>query len=372
MGPLSGVVILDFSTLLPGPLATLLMAEAGARVVKIERPITGEDMRGYEPAWGDYSATFALLNRGKESLEVDLKHPGAWEVMRSLIDRADILVEQFRPGVMDRLGFGYEAVARVNPRIIYCSISAYGQSGPKRDAVGHDINLLAETGLLTLATPETGEPVMPPTPIGDIAGGSYPAVINILLALRERDQTGQGRHLDIALGDNLFTLAYWALADGWAGKGYPGNRDRLVTGASPRYRLYSTRDAQIVAAAPIEQKFWTNFCELIGLEQSLRDDSLDPGATAARVAEIIASEDASTWKERFAKCECCCSVAVDLKDAVQDPHFQARGLFAHRVLNERGNSIPALPVPIDDVFRATPDRAAMAPSLGDFDVHSLG
>lgn len=364
MRPLKNLFILDFSTLLPGPLASLLLAEAGADVLKIERPGGGDDMRQYAPAWGAYGATFALLNRGKRSLAIDLKDPAGLEALQPLVERADVLIEQFRPGVMERLGLGFDAVAKMNPRLIYCSISAYGQTGPRRDAAGHDINLYAETGLLSLASPKEGVPVMPPSPIGDIAGGAYPAVINILLALQDRERTGLGRHLDIALGDNLFTLAYWALAQGWHTGTFPGNSDHLVSGGTPRYRLYRTRDGGIVAAAPIEPKFWANFCDLIGLESALRDDARDPAATAQAVAAIIATENAELWVRRFEQRECCCTVAASLEEALASPHFQARGLFSHFVSNERGEVIPALPVPIDPSFRLQMGTVLVAPRLG--------
>ena len=146
--PLSGVKVLDFSTLLPGPMATLFLAEAGAEVIKIERPGSGEDMRHYPPFWGRESINFAMLNRGKKSLAMDLKNPDERERLRPLIESADVLVEQFRPGVMKRLGLDYEAVARINPTVIYCSISGFGQTGPKRDRAGHDLNYIGDAGLL--------------------------------------------------------------------------------------------------------------------------------------------------------------------------------------------------------------------------------
>jgi crotonobetainyl-CoA:carnitine CoA-transferase CaiB-like acyl-CoA transferase len=145
MRPLAGVRVLDFSTLLPGPMATLLLAEAGAEVIKVERP-GGENMRGYAPQWGDVSATFALLNRGKKSIVADLKDTAARERMRALAAKCDVLVEQFRPGVMDRLGLGYESLRKLNPKLVYCAITGYGQTGPRRDRAGHDLNYIGDAG----------------------------------------------------------------------------------------------------------------------------------------------------------------------------------------------------------------------------------
>lgn len=343
-------------------MATLLLAEAGAEVIKIERP-GGEDMRRYRPYWGTDSVGFALLNRGKKSLVLDLKSEADRARLVPLLARADILVEQFRPGVMARLGLDFERVATINPRLIYCSITGYGQTGPKRDVAGHDLNYIGDAGLLALSMGPPGDPVVPPALIADIAGAAYPAVINILLAMTERAQTGKGRHLDIAMTENLFPFMYWALGEGHATGHWPGNGDALVTGGTARYRLYPTRDGKVVAAAPIEQRFWAVFCRLIGLEAEFVDEK-DPAATAARVAEIIRGRDAAYWRARFAGEDCCCSIVQSAQDAVADPHFVARGVFAHRLTNAEGQSMPALPVPIDPGFRGAPEAPLSGPELG--------
>jgi crotonobetainyl-CoA:carnitine CoA-transferase CaiB-like acyl-CoA transferase len=355
-------LVLDFTTLLPGPLATLLLAEAGAEVLKIERP-GGEDMRSYPPHWGRDSVNFALLNRGKKSLSLDLKNPADRAKLDPLLARADILVEQFRPDVMARLGLGYDSVAKINPRIVYCSITGFGQTGPKRDIAGHDLNYIGDAGLLALSMGPREQPVVPPALIADIAGAAYPAVMNILLAMTERVRTGKGRYLDVAMTENLFPFMYWALGEGHATGRWPGNGDRLLSGGTARYRLYPTRDRKVVAAAPIEQRFWVVFCRLIGLEAEFADEK-DPAATVARVAEIIRGEDAAYWQVRFEGEDCCCSIVQTVQEALSDPHFAARGVFAHRLINAEGGSMPALPVPIDPGFRASPDTPVSAPALG--------
>ena len=210
-GSLRGLKVLDFSTLLPGPMATLFLAEAGAEVIKIERPETGEDMRYYPPTWGDSSVNFSLLNRGKKSVTVDLKNQSEREKLIPLIEQADIFVEQFRPGVMARLGLDYESIVKINPKIIYCSISGFGQDGPKQHLAGHDINYVGDAGLLSLGLGSSDNPVVPPALIADIGGGSYPAVINILLALRERDLSGKGCYIDVAMTDGVLPFLWWHL-----------------------------------------------------------------------------------------------------------------------------------------------------------------
>jgi alpha-methylacyl-CoA racemase len=350
MRPLEGCVVVDFSTLLPGPLATLILAEAGAEVIKIERP-GGDEMRAWEPKWGAQSLNFALLNRGKNSVVIDLKDSEQRERLKPLMARADVLVEQFRPGVMDRLGLGYASVSAINPRIVYCSITGYGQTGPRRDVAAHDVNYIAESGLLSLSMGPLSHPVLPPALMADIAGGSYPAVMNILLALRERERTGDGRHLDVSMSDNLFTLTYWALGRGFATGEWPGNGTDLVTGGSPRYQLYRTRDGRILAVGAIEQRFWDTFCDIVRLDRALRDDATDPAATIARLRDIIAGETAATWSSRIAGRDCCCSVVATIEEASRDAHFTARGLFQHALRGDDGRSIPAMHVPIDPAFR---------------------
>jgi crotonobetainyl-CoA:carnitine CoA-transferase CaiB-like acyl-CoA transferase len=363
MQPLAGVRVLDFSTLLPGPMATLLLAEAGAEVIKIERP-GGEDMRRYAPQWGGDSVGFALLNRGKRSVNADLKDPAARDRVLALAATCDVVVEQFRPGVMDRLGLGYAAMRAVNPRIIYCAITGYGQSGPRRERAGHDLNYIGDAGLLALSCGPQGSRVVPPALIADIAGGAYPAVMNILLALRQRDTSGEGACLDVAMAENMFPFVYWALGAGLAAGDWPGNASSLLTGGTARYRLYDTCDGRIVAAAPIEQKFWETFAAAIGLEPELVDDAHDPAGTVARVAAIIAGRTAAEWAPVFDKADCCCSIVQDARAALADPHFRARGLFARRVLNGEGAELVALPVPIVPAFRGPPDAPIASPTLG--------
>jgi crotonobetainyl-CoA:carnitine CoA-transferase CaiB-like acyl-CoA transferase len=222
---------------------------------------------------------------------------------------------------------------------------------------------LAESGLLALSMADASDCASPPTPVADIACGAYPAVFNILLALQERLMTGRGRHIDVSMSDNTFTLAYWALAHGWATRRWPGNRSDLVTGSSPRYRLYGTRDGKVIAAAPLEQKFWENFCNALALEGELRDDRRDPAATIRAVSQIIATECADVWADRFRDADCCCSVVGDLQTAVDDAHFKVRGIFDHVLSNERGATMPALPVPVDSAFRAPPGTNLSAPLL---------
>lgn len=359
--PLHGIRVLDFSTLLPGPLATLLLAEAGAEVTRIERPDGGDDLRGYPPQIAGTGLAFALLHRGKRALALDLKDPAARARLEPLIDTADVLVEQFRPGVMARLGLDWPSLRVRNPKLVYCSITGYGQAGPKAGLAGHDLNYVADAGLLALAAGPDGAPVVPPGLIADIGGGAWPAAINILLALRQATATGEGAHLDVAMTDGLFAWQVFALAGLAGGAGPPAPGGELLTGGSPRYQLYRTRDGRYLALAALEERFWQAFCVVIELPARLRDDRADPAATLRAVAGLIESADATHWQAAFAGQDVCCCVVRSIEEALQDPHFQGRGLFEGRIALGDAE-IPALPLPLAPVFRAAGSRPC--PPLG--------
>lgn len=362
MQPLEGLLVLDFSTLLPGPMASLILADAGARVVKLEKPERGDEMRTYEPKLGDDSVNFALLNRGKQSIAIDLKSPDAVQRLKPLIERADVLIEQFRPGVMERLGLGFEAVRRMNPKLVYCSITGWGQTGPKASNAGHDLNYMAETGVLSVSGIDS-VPVLPQVLAADIGGGAYPAVMNIMFALAQRDRTGLGCHLDVSMADNLYAFMYWGLGNGFALNRWPGTGDEIVTGGSPRYQIYRTADDRYLAAAPLEPKFWSLFCELIDLPESLREEHAAPDSVKTAVAERIARHTAEHWKTVFDGKDVCCSIVATLEEGVRDAQVAARCLFDRQV-ETSGRKIPALPTPVSPLFRSM-QTCANAPRLNE-------
>jgi len=353
--PLKNILVLDFSTLLPGPMATLMLAEAGATVIKIERPESGDGMRRE-------AADFAMLNRGMKSIALDLKAPQALDQLRPLLLKADIIVEQFRPGVMDRLGLGYQALKQINPGIIYCSINGYGSDGPAAMKTGHDLNYAAEAGLLAQTSASDGAPVMPPTMIGDIGGGTYPAVMNILLALFRRQQSGQGEQIEISMFRNIFPFLYPAYAAAFGRNHWALPNDAMETGASPRYHIYPTRDGRYIAAAPSEQKFWLNFCAAIKLPEIFIDDAINPAATKQAVTEIIAQRDASEWQAIFADQDVVCSVVLSFEEAMHSPQVRSLALTARQV-QFNATTFPALPIPV--VANLCADSELMdAPELG--------
>ena len=361
--PLDGLKVLDFSTTLPGPLASLMLVEAGADVIKVERRDGGDPGRFNKPQIDGESLQFAMLNKGKRSIAVDLKDKTDLAAVLALAGKADVLIDQFRPGVMARLGLGYEALAAINPGLIYCSITGYGQTGPNAQRAGHDLTYLARNGVLSLGGGPNGEPVLPPALIADIGGGTYPAMINILMALAQRQKTGEGQYLDIAMAEQVFPWISRQLAVlAHEGKApLPGTSSH--TGGTPRYGLHRAADGKYIAIAPIEARFWRNFCEAIDLPEELRADGADVLVVREAIAARLAAQPSDHWKRIFDGDDYCVEVVADLEEAVRDPHFAERGLFSRRVTMANGQAFPALCVPLVPTF-VSPDSAS-APALGE-------
>ncbi len=346
-GPLRGVRVLDFTTLLPGPLATLLLADAGATVLKIEPP-GGDPIRRQDPhdAAGD-SVLFQLLNRGKHLCSLDLKAERGREVALELARGADVLVEQFRPGVMDRLGLGADALATLNPRLIYCSITGYGQSGPQAPRAGHDLNYVAESGLLANSVAPDGAPVLPATQVADIGGGSWPAVINVLLALIARGRDGRGRRLDVAMADNVWPFQVVPLAQLWAGGAPPTAGRESLSGGLPRYQLYETRDGRWLALGALEDRFLARFAEIAGLlDAAASPAGLPRDVIARRIREF----DAAEWLRRCEGEDVCVSPVRDVAEAVRATTLEAARAFAG-FANSARRGVPPLPLPLDAGLR---------------------
>ena len=362
-GSLSGIKVLDFSTLLPGPLATLFLVETGAEVIKIEKPEIGDEIRDSQPKWSNQSISFSLLNRGKKSLTLNLKDPASFDILEPLLKTADIIVEQFRPGVMKRLGLDYDSIIKINKNIIYVSITGYGQNGPKSQIAGHDLNYISNTGLLSLSMGNGDNTVVPPALIADIAGGSYPAVINILLALRNRDKNNQGSYIDISMSDSLFPFMFWGLGSGFYNNNWPGNSDSMLSGGSPRYNIYRTSDNGYVAAAPLEDRFWNKFCQAIELPEKCIKKNYNQIEVIQKVRDLIILKTKKQWSNIFTEADCCCSIVKSMEEAMSDNHFKIREIFSRKLSNINGEQIPSLPIPINDQFRNS-KIIDDAPSLG--------
>lgn len=352
--PLAGVKVLDLSTLLPGPMATLMLADAGADVVKLERPGRGDEMRHYVPTLGHASANYAILNRRKRAFEVDFKDSAQRNRVLELMAEADVVVEQFRPGVADRLGIGPEAAVEVNPRIIYCSINGYGTDESQACKAGHDLNYLAESGLLGVVRDGAGSPVLPVTVMADIAGGTYPAVMNILLALRRRDRTGRGSRINVSMAQNLQVLAYGYFATHQAGGGWPEPSAELLTGGSPRYNIYETRDGRHVAVAALEEKFWIRLTEIIGLPSEYVADDGREGEVKKAVAAAIASRTGEEWRHLLDGEDVCTTVVNTFAEGVEAGLVTVDG---PDTVADDGESAGALHSPVSPLLRHRPGPA---------------
>jgi len=328
-GPLSSLKILDFSTLLPGPFASLLLADMGAEVLRVESPGRLDLVRALPPHDGDTSASHAYLNRNKRSIGLDLKRPEAVELVKRLVLDYDIVLEQFRPGVMDRLGVGYAALKAVNPALIYVSITGYGQTGPYRERAGHDINYLALSGLASY----TGRADSGPLPLGmqvaDLAGGSLHGALGLLAAVIQRQHSGEGQQVDISMTDCAFAL------NGMAGAGYlacgvePGLESQALNGGS-FYDHYRTRDGRWFSVGSLEPAFMQAFCAALGRpELAPRGLSPDPDVQRALKREIaieIERRDSAECGALFAAIDACVEPVLPLSEAVEHPQIKAREL----------------------------------------------
>jgi crotonobetainyl-CoA:carnitine CoA-transferase CaiB-like acyl-CoA transferase len=329
LGPLASLKVLDFSTLLPGPFASLLLADMGAEVLRIESPTRMDLLRVLPPHDQGVSASHAYLNRNKRSLALDLKQPEALEVIKQLLQDYDIVLEQFRPGVMERLGLGYEALKAINPKLIYVSITGYGQTGPYKDRAGHDINYLALAGLASY----TGHADSGPLPLGmqvaDIAGGSLHGVIGLLAAVIARQQTGQGQHLDVSMTDCVFSL------NAMAGAGYlacgeePGREEQMLNGGS-FYDYYRSRDGRWFSVGSLEPAFMKQLCAALGLEE-LETLGLSPEPALQKALKNalrieFETHDFAELCALFASLDACVEPVLSLSKAVRHPQLKARAL----------------------------------------------
>ncbi|RTE66474.1 CoA transferase [Amphritea opalescens] len=329
--PLKGLKVLDLSTLLPGPYATMMLADLGAEVLRVESASRHDLVRNMKPLVDGQSAAFSYLNRGKESLALNLKHPEAIELIDQLVGEYDILIEQFRPGVMARLGLDYERLKKVNPQLIYCSITGYGQTGPYRDKAGHDLNYLALSG----AASHMGRKSSGPAPMGlqvaDVAAGSHPAVIAILAAVIGRQSTGEGCYLDISMADN--TLALQALMVPAALNGAPDPRPEgnFLNGGG-FYDYYRTADDRYLSVGSLEPQFRQRLAQALNIQDN---PPLEDRQFKTLLQQKFAKQDLENWCEELADQDICVEPVLTVKEAAEHPQFVARNMIATKNSGER-------------------------------------
>ncbi|MDP2134787.1 MAG: CaiB/BaiF CoA-transferase family protein [Sulfuritalea sp.] len=342
-GPLAGLRVLDLTRLLPGPVATMHLADLGAEVIKIEDTGAGDYARAMGPGEsaaggngggaGD-SVFFRLVNRNKKSLRLDLKQAAGVEVFLRLAKDADVIFESFRPGVVDKLGIGYAAVRAINPRIVYCAITGYGQTGPWADRAGHDINYLATAGLLDQIGSHDGKhsgtPAIPNLQVGDLLGGALTPLLGILAAVIGAKASGQGSHVDVAMTDAVLAHTLFPLVTTLV-HGHPAPRGAdLLTGGVPCYGVYRTADDRYLAVGALEPKFWQALCATIGRDD-LAPFGLATGSEGRRVkaelGSVLAAKSLADWEPIFAAADCCVTPILRLDEAMAHPQIVARAMM---------------------------------------------
>jgi crotonobetainyl-CoA:carnitine CoA-transferase CaiB-like acyl-CoA transferase len=328
-GPLDGVAVLDLTRLLPGGYCTLLLADLGADVIKVEEPGRGDYIRWTPPMIDGESAAHRALNRGKRSITLNLKSPEGVSILKRLAESADVLIESFRPGVMDRLGVGFEALRSDNPALIYCAITGYGQDGPYRNLVGHDVNYIGYGGVLSLTGPTDGPPVIPGVQIGDLGAGAMMAAVGILAALHERSSTGMGRFVDVSMLDGVVSWLSVNAAAFLATGDIPKPGGEMLSGGLACYRVYRAGDGRYLTVGALEPRFWRALCSSLGCEDLVEAQyGPDQEGMAQRLQDVFATRTRDEWVQAFEGIEACVGPVNDVAEALADPQVLARGMVA--------------------------------------------
>lgn len=326
---LAGLRVLDLTRLLPGPVASMHLADLGADVIKVEDPGEGDYARAMGPMNGDVSFFFQVVNRNKRGLRLDLKQPEGVAVFLRLAAAADVVLEGFRPGVADRLGIGYGAAAAANPRIVYCSITGYGQGGPYARRAGHDINYIGYAGVLDQIGTAGGPPALSNLQIGDLLGGALTPLVAVLAAVIEARATDRGRHVDCAMTDAVFAHALFPLLQTLA-QGRPAPRgEDLLTGGVACYGVYRTADGRYMAVGALERKFWDRLCDTLERPdlKPLHLAGGEAGQRARRELEgVFAGRTRAEWVTLFDAVDCCVTPVLSLEESLANEQLLARGM----------------------------------------------
>lgn len=339
--PLQGIRVIDLSRLLPGPLASLRLTQMGAEVIKIEQPGAGDYARAIGPIRNQVSQFFIALNQDKQFLRLDLKQAADRQRLLDLLANADVLLESFRPDVMEKLGLGWSALRERNPKLVMCSISGYGIQGPLTNAAGHDLNYIAISGMLQQNVGPDGTPALPNLQIGDVLGGAQQAVQGILAALLAVKMGGAGRLVEVAMADGVLANNLMPrIAVSASGKSVPPGQD-LLTGGVPCYNVYRTSDARFIAVGALELKFWEILCEALNLPQYRKAHWMCGQAIGGQEAQTIKAEldilfaqrSLAEWVQQLEDKDCCVSPVLSMEEALQHPQFAARKL-AYQVEHE--------------------------------------
>ena len=360
---LRGIRVLDLSRLLPGPFLTMVLADMGADVVKIEDPKLGDYLRAFPPAKGGMAGRFLAINRGKRSAALDLKAAPARDVFLKMVEQADVVVESFRPGVMDKLGIGYAQLCAKNPKIVLCSISGFGQTGPYVDRAGHDLNYIALAGVLAMTGPAGGAPQMPGVQIADLAGGALWGATAILGALVGRDRNGKGAHLDISMTEGSLALLAAELGNQDCGA-RPTRGTEMLNGAAACYGIYRTKDDRYLSVGALEPKFWIALNQAIGRAPNVAE-IVDPkpegqAKTRAELQAIFETRTGAEWVTFFADKDCLVELVLELDEVPHHPLHRAREVFFEIDGGKGVGPIQQVRTPV-----GTPAHASPPPRLGE-------
>ena len=321
---LEGIRILDLSRLLPGPFCTMLLADFGAEVIKIEEPGKGDYSRSFPPFLKDFGYWHLQLNRNKKSVVLDLKTEQGKEQFLELVKTADVVVESYRPGVLQRLGVDYEAASKVNPKIVYCSLSGYGSKGPLVKQADHDIGYVSLAGITAMSGVKDGQPAIPGVLMADM-NAAMAAGMGIMIALRHAQATGQGQAIDINLYNMAMSLMPGA-ASLYFGSGFVAQRgNNWLTGQNPNYNIYATKDGRYVSVGCLEKKFWTNLCRALEREDmiDLIDDAANFPYLQEQLAECFRQRTMREWEEYLFGKDTCVTPVLNFDEACAAPQTLA-------------------------------------------------
>jgi crotonobetainyl-CoA:carnitine CoA-transferase CaiB-like acyl-CoA transferase len=327
--PLAGIRVLDLSSLLPGGLCTQMLADMGADVLKIENPNEGDAFRKAPPLVKTMGSYFHMINRNKRAMTLNLRDPEGMNIFLKMVAETDVLLDTFRPGTLQKLGLTYDDLKKINPRLIHCSLTGFGQDGPYRDCAAHDVNFLGLSGILDLLGEKGGKPIIPGVQFAG-AGGSLNAAMGILAALLGRERTGKGQYIDAALLDGLTPFLGLVVSTYITTGQVPARGETLVGGGYAFYQIYETADQKYIALGCLEEKFWMEFCRAIEREDMI-PDQFATGAEQKRlideVQQIIREKTLTEWMALLSRYDTCFSPVHTLEEALNDPHIRHRGLW---------------------------------------------
>jgi len=361
-GALSGIRVLDLSRLLPGPYCSMMLADLGAEIVKIEEPGRGDYLREFPPKINKEAAFFLSVNRNKKSMTLNLKHERGKKVFLDLVKKADVVLEGFRPGVMDKMGIGYKVLEETNPNIVVCSISGYGQDGPYATRAGHDLNYLSIGGVTGFTGTKDGKPIILGVQIADIGGGGMLAAFCILAALIAREKMGRGQYIDVSMMDGVLPWVSLYLGKYFADGKNPRPSSEQLTGRYACYNIYKTRDDRYMSLGAVEPQFWSAFCKAVNREDLIKTqyNSALADSVIAEVENIFIQKTRQEWIEFFKEVDCLCEAVNNFEEVLSHPQVMHRNMIVEMQHSTEGK---ILMVNFPGKFSKTPSEIKFPPPM---------